>query len=59
MNKKYGAYEQSIADLKRKGGEYETKLVGTTQEIERLNNVLRLKVEESVQQGARLSAVLS
>lgn len=44
VTKKYALYEQSLADLRKKNAEYESKLVGAMQEIERLNNVLRLKV---------------
>ncbi len=44
VTKKYALYEQNLADLRKKNGDYETKLVGAMQEIERLNNVLRLKV---------------
>lgn len=49
VTKKYALYEQSLADLRKKNAEYESKLVGAMQEIERLNNVLRLKVQESTQ----------
>ena len=52
ITKKYQAYEQNISELQRRNAELEGKIATATQEIERLNNILRLKVEESTQLSA-------
>ncbi len=56
MKKKYSSYEQTISEFNRRNTETEGKLNNSIQEIERLNNILRLKVDESSQQAQQLKA---
>lgn len=58
VKKKYSSYEQTISEFNRRNTETEGKLNNAIQEIERLNNILRLKVDESAQQALQLKALL-
>ena len=55
--KNYAIYEQNIVELKTKNGDFEGKIIGAMQQIERLNNVLRLKVDESVQLSNKVNSL--
>ena len=57
VTKNYAIYEQNILELKTKNGEFEGKIIGAMQEIERLNNVLRLKVDQSVQLTSKVNSL--
>jgi chromosome segregation ATPase len=59
VTKKYALYEQNMADLKKQNEDYRVKITGTMQEIERLNNILRLKVDESVQLNTKINSLSS
>ena len=48
---------QELTDVNRKLSEYENRIGQMSQEIERLNNALRLKVEESNSYEMRVRAL--